>query len=216
MLCVPLNLRRQTERKFPSDFVAFVAKLFLGFLRAVLRVTICGTGDAMKVKYGFGLLFLLVLFSVNGYAQDSESAAETADRLKLQLIDVQAQEEALRAHAQELDESLKPENIERSLAGVGSTRPEELRESRRRQLTIEKSGVTAQLKVLETTHQRLQTAIANAEALAYQQSARPTQMVVTTSRRGYQLLMLGGGGLLALALGSGAFLYRRKIRHRSV
>jgi hypothetical protein len=170
----------------------------------------------MRFKAGFALLFSLLLISINAYAQESESPAETADRLKIQLIDVQAQEEALRGRVQELDESLKPENIERSLAGVGSTRPEELRESRRRQLTIEKNGVLAQLKVLDSTHQRLQTAISNAETLAYQQSARPTQMVVTTSRRGYQLLMLGGGGLLALALGGGAFLYRRKIRHRSV
>ena len=170
----------------------------------------------MRFKAGFALLFSLLLISINAYAQESESPAETADRLKIQLIDVQAQEEALRGRVQELDESLKPENIERSLAGVGSTRPEELRESRRRQLTVEKNGVLAQLKVLDSTHQRLQTAISNAETLAYQQSARPTQMVVTTSRRGYQLLMLGGGGLLALALGGGAFLYRRKIRHRSV
>jgi hypothetical protein len=170
----------------------------------------------MRFKAGLALLFSLLLISINAYAQESESPAETADRLKIQLIDVQAQEEALRGRVQELDESLKPENIERSLAGVGSTRPEELRESRRRQLTIEKNGVLAQLKVLDSTHQRLQTAISNAETLAYQQSARPTQMVVTTSRRGYQLLMLGGGGLLALALGGGAFLYRRKIRHRSV
>jgi hypothetical protein len=170
----------------------------------------------MKFKFGLALLFSLVLFSVNTYAQESESPAETADRLKLELIDVQAQEEGLRGRVQELDESLKPENIERSLAGVGSTRPEELREARRRQLTIEKNGVLAQLRILESTHQRLQTAIANAETLAYQQSARPTQMVVTTSRRGYQLLMLGGGGLLALALGGGALLYRRKKRHRSV
>jgi hypothetical protein len=170
----------------------------------------------MRFKAGLALLFSLLLLSVSAYAQESESPAETADRLKIQLIDVQAQEETLRGRVQELDESLKPENIERSLAGVGSTRPEELRESRRRQLTIEKNGVLAQLKVLESTHQRLQTAISNAETLAYQQSAKPTQMVVTTSRRGYQLLMLGGGGLLALALGGGAFLYRRKIRHRSV
>ena len=170
----------------------------------------------MRFKYSFALLFVLLLFSITGYAQESETAAETADRLKSQLIEVQAREEALRARAQELDESLKPENIERSLAGVGSTRPEELRESRRRQLTIEKNGVMAQLQTLESTHQRLQTAIANAEALAYQQSAKPTQMSVIASRKGYHLLMIGGGGLLALALGGGALFYRRKIRNRSV
>ena len=170
----------------------------------------------MRFKAGLALLFSLWLLSVNAYAQEGESPAETADRLKLELIEVQAQEESLRGRVQDLDEGLKPENIERSLAGVGSTRPEELREARRRQLTIEKNGVLAQLKVLESTHQRLQTAISNAETLAYQQSARPSQMSLSASRKGYHLLMLGGGSLLALALGGGAFLYRRKIRHRSV
>jgi hypothetical protein len=114
-----------------------------------------------------------------------------------------------------LDESLKPENIERSLAGIGSTRPEELREQRRRQLTIERDGVQAQLKTLETSRQRLETALANAEVLAYQESARPTQMLSASKPRSYQLLMLGGGSLAVLALGGGgALFYRRKIRHR--
>jgi len=115
-----------------------------------------------------------------------------------------------------LNEALKPENIERSLAGVGSTRPEELRESRRRQLTIERDGVQAQLNTLEAGKQRLETALQNAEILAYQQSARPTQMLSASSPRRYQLLMLGGGGLAALALGGGALFYRRKIRSKSV
>ena len=68
------------------------------------------------------LLFVLVL-AVNVSAQESESAAEHVDRLKGQLIEVQGKEEALRTHLQQLDEAIKPENIERSLAGVGSTRP---------------------------------------------------------------------------------------------
>ncbi|HEU4796379.1 MAG TPA: hypothetical protein VFT02_12155, partial [Pyrinomonadaceae bacterium] len=63
--------------------------------------------------------------------------------------------------------------IERSLAGIGSTRPEELREARRRQLTIERESVKAQLKLIETTKARLETAIASAEGRAYQESALP-------------------------------------------
>jgi hypothetical protein len=165
----------------------------------------------MKVKSSLGLL-LVLLFSVNGYAQEPVSAAETAEKLRAQLLEVQAKEDELRTRAQQLEESLKPENIERSLAGIGSTRPEELRESRRRQLTIERDGVQAQLQTLETSKLRLESALANAEALEYQQSARPAQMAATTSRKGFQLLLLGGGGLAALALGGGAFFYRR--RHR--
>ena len=163
----------------------------------------------MKLKSGLVLLLVLV-FSAAAYAQETASAAESVEKLKAQLLEVQGKEEALRARAQQLDESLKPENIERSLAGIGSTRPEELRESRRRQLTIEKDGVLAQLRTVETSRQRLETALANAEILAYQQSARPTQMMSATSPRRYQWLMLGGGSLAAFALGGGALFYRRR------
>jgi len=169
----------------------------------------------MKLKSGLLLLFLL-MFSVTAYAQESGSAAESVEKLKMQLLEAQGKEEALHARVQQLDDSLKHENIERSLAGIGSTRPEELRESRRRQLTIERDGVMAQLRTVETSRQRLETALANAEIVAYQQSARPTQMMSASSPRRYQLLMLGGGSLAALALGGGALFYRRKIRNRSV
>jgi hypothetical protein len=165
----------------------------------------------MKLKSGLVLLFLLA-FSVTGYAQETASAAETVEKLKAQLLDVQGKEEDLRSRVQQLDESLKPENIERSLAGIGSTRPEDLRESRRRQLTIQRDGLLAQLQTLENNRQRLETALANAEIVAYQQSARPTQMLSASSPRRYQWLMLGGGSLAALALASGAFFYRRKFR----
>ena len=166
----------------------------------------------MRFKSGLVMLFLLV-FSVSAYAQQSApSAAESVEKLKSDLLDLQGKEEALRARLAELDESIKPENIERSLAGIGSTRPEELRESRRRQLTIQRDGAAAQLQTLETERQRLEAALANAEIVAYHESARPTQMLSAKSPRQFQLLMLGGGGLAALALGGGAFLYRRKFR----
>src|SRR5215212_8512417 len=132
------------------------------------------------------LVLFVFIFTATANAQESSSAAESVDKLRAQLLDVQAKEEELRARAQQLDESLKPENIERSLAGIGSTKPEELRESRRRQLTIERNGVQAQFKLLEISRQRLETAITNAEALAYQQSARRAQMTATTSRKGFQ------------------------------
>src|ERR1043165_8223563 len=61
------------------------------------------------------------------------------------LSDIQAQEDELRTRVQQLDEAMLPENIEKSLAGVGSTRPEELRENRRRALETEKNGLLAQI-----------------------------------------------------------------------
>jgi len=173
----------------------------------------------MKVK--FLLSVLILMFAANGYAQEAQpaTAAESLEKLRAQLLDVQAKEQELRERAQQLEESLKPENIERSLAGVGSTRPEELREYRRRQLTKERDGVLAQLKVVETSRQRLETAILNAQGRAYQESARPTpveqlQLVTVSSVWGYRWLMFGGGGVAALALAGGVLFYRRKIRLR--
>ena len=173
----------------------------------------------MRFRSFFILLFLVVAFTTDGYAQDQrpESAAESLEKLRAQLLEVQAKEQDLRSRLQQLEESLKPENIERSLAGVGSTKPEELRESRRRQLTIERDTVLAQLKILESSRQRLETAILNAEAAAYHQSARPTpesQMMVAASASSYRWLLFGGGGLAAVALAGGVLFYRRRIKLR--
>ncbi|MCA1575348.1 MAG: hypothetical protein LC770_12595 [Acidobacteria bacterium] len=67
-------------------------------------------------------------------------------------------------------EYLKPENIEKGLAGIGSTRPEELREQRRRQLEIEKKSVQTRLDQLATSRTRLE-GIVQADAAAYHSSA---------------------------------------------
>jgi hypothetical protein len=159
---------------------------------------------------------LVLLAFVSVYGQESTSAADTVDKIKLQLLDVQAKEDELKARAAQLEEALKPENIEHSLAGVGSTRPEELREARRKQLTIERDGVLAQLKILETSRNRLETALAQAEGRAYQESARqiPTQALVAESRTSARWLVIGAVGLFALALIAGLVIYRRAIKLR--
>src|SRR6266566_4259076 len=96
--------------------------------------------------------------------QDSNGPAKTAENLRAQIQEVQAKEAELQIRSQQLDEALKPENIERSLAGVGSTHPEELREMRRRQLEIQRKGIQSQLDNLATTRARLEAAIATADA----------------------------------------------------
>ncbi len=126
----------------------------------------------MKHKAGLILFLLLLTFSSAVQAQQASSAGEAAERLRAQLLEIQTKEAALQERAEYLDEALKPENIERSLAGIGSTRPEELRETRRKNLQIQRDGVTAQLRVLETSRLRLEAAILDADARAYQQSAR--------------------------------------------
>src|SRR5882762_3523219 len=84
-------------------------------------------------------------------------AQEQAAKLRAQLTEVQARQEEQQARLRYLEEELKPENIEHSLAGVGSTHPEELREQRRRQLEKEKAAVSAQLEQLAISRTRLET-----------------------------------------------------------
>lgn len=113
-------------------------------------------------------------------ARIQTSAQEKAASLRAQLSDVETKQAELQTRLQNLEEQLKPENIEKNLAGVGSTKPEDLREQRRRQLEIERNGVQKQLDLLNTSHSRLETAIAQADADAYRQSAAP----VTTTPAG--------------------------------
>src|SRR5215510_4082137 len=169
----------------------------------------------MKLTSSLMLLFVFVLGVISVSAQEPVSAAEQVDKLKSELLDVLGKEDTLRTRLAQLDEDIKPENIERSLAGVGSTRPEELREHRRRQLSIERDGVLAQIQTLETNRLRLESAIANAEALAYQESARPrpiesNQIMIAAGGIPLWFVFAGGGSVALLALGGGAFLYRRK------
>lgn len=174
----------------------------------------------MKFMSSLAPLLLVLVFAMNGYGQDPPAtAAESLEKLRAQLLELQEKEGALRERAAQLEESLKPENIERSLAGVGSTKPEALRETRRRQLTIERDGVLAQLKIIENGRQRLETAIAEAEARAYHESARPAptveiQMLAASTGWAYKWLMFGGGAVAGLMLTGGVLLYRRKIRLR--
>jgi hypothetical protein len=169
----------------------------------------------MKSQIYTALLIVLLTTAANIQAQP-KSAAQEADDLRLQLLDLQTQEEGLKAHAAQLDEALKPENIERSLAGVGSTRPEELREARRRQLQIERDGVAAQLRTLEAGRQRLEAALRDAEARAYHESAGVASngMFSVQSILARRWLVGGGAGGFVAALVAGLFI-RRRLRARS-
>jgi hypothetical protein len=113
-------------------------------------------------------------------AQIQNNAQEKAAGLRAQLGEVETKQAELQTRLQKLDEEMKPENIAENLAGIGSTKPEDLREQRRKHLEIERNGVQKQLDLLTTSHTRLETAIAQADAEAYRQSAAPVPTATTT------------------------------------
>ena len=127
----------------------------------------------IRLTIFLGVLIAVSLLAVRTPAQSN--AQERAANLRAQLIEAQARQAELQTRLQQLEEDLKPENIERSLAGVGSVHPEELREARRRQLEIEKRGVQSQLDVLAASRSRLEIAIAAATPKAIGRALVPAR-----------------------------------------
>jgi chromosome segregation ATPase len=101
------------------------------------------------------------------YQMDMERltrAEQRAEQLRSQLIDVQGKIADFESRLEQIEFALKPENIENSTAGYGSTRPEQAREARKKQLEGERSRVQAQLKLVENSKSRLEVAVANADS----------------------------------------------------
>ena len=118
------------------------------------------------------LVFLFVVLSgKNVFAQDAPSPFEQAQKLRSELSQLHDREAEIKIRLAELDYDLKPENIERHFAGVGSVHPEELREARRKQLQFEKDRLVGQLSEIDQNQARLETEIQLADSKAYQQSA---------------------------------------------
>ena len=125
----------------------------------------------MKIPGALLLLAALVLITAEVSGQDNDAAA-TVSNLKAQLSEVQYRQAESQIRLEQLENDLKPENLARHFNGFGSSRPEELRETRRRQLQLEKDHVVLQLEQLAADRTRLTAAISDAEARAYHQSAQ--------------------------------------------
>ena len=121
-------------------------------------------------------LLVLLVFLIGGcvpeaFAQTAPSAFEQAQKLRADLSQLHDREAEIKIRLTELEYELKPENIERHFASVGSVHPEELREARRKQLQLEKDRLTGQLSEIDQNQARLETEIQLADSKAYQQSA---------------------------------------------
>jgi hypothetical protein len=128
-------------------------------------MSVCGKkGDYVRRIIICVLLILGATFPA--WAQDASAAELQIERLHAQLRDVVDLESRLQDRAARLDEDLRPENVERSVAGVGTTDAEALRAKRREDLEKQKTDVTAQLAETSAKRTRLEAEIAAAEAEA--------------------------------------------------
>lgn len=101
------------------------------------------------------------------YQMDMERltrAEQRAEQLRSQLMDVQSKIADFESKIEQIEWALRPENLENSTAGYGSTRPESLREARKKSLESERTRVQAQMKLAETSRLRLEVAVSNADS----------------------------------------------------
>lgn len=109
---------------------------------------------------------LLIVAAAPAQAQDVSANELRIEKLRAQLRDVVDREAQLQDRVARLDEDLKPENVERSVATVGTTDAAALRDKRREQLEKEKAEVNGQLSEAAAKRAGLEAEIAAAEAEA--------------------------------------------------
>jgi membrane protein involved in colicin uptake len=99
-------------------------------------------------------------------AQEVSGVELRIERLRAQLRDAVDREAQLQDRVARLDEDLRPENVERSVAAVGTTDASALRAKRREELEKQKADVAGQLSEASAKRARLEAEIAAAEAEA--------------------------------------------------
>jgi len=92
-------------------------------------------------------------------------AEERAEILRKQLIELIEKETQFKMRLAQLEEEMRPENIERTLSTYGTTRTVEIRETRRRVLENEKRGVDSLLQITSQSRLRLEEDVRQADQL---------------------------------------------------
>lgn len=90
---------------------------------------------------------------------------ERAEILRKQLIELIEKETAFKVRLTQLEEEIRPENIERAMSGVGTTRTVELRDTRRRALDNEKRGIENLLNITTQSRFRLEEDVRQADQM---------------------------------------------------
>lgn len=89
---------------------------------------------------------------------------QRAEKLDEQLFSIAREESNLQAQLEEVNEQLRPENIQQ-IQILGSLRPEEVRESARRKLTNQQMRIQAQIQLLQQSRTRIHSSISVTDML---------------------------------------------------
>lgn len=93
-------------------------------------------------------------------------AEQRAEMLRRQLFELIEKETLYRTRITQLDEDMRPENVERALSAYGTTRTAEIRDTRRRVLETDRRGYQSLLTLTIESRTRLEGELRQADALA--------------------------------------------------
>jgi exonuclease VII large subunit len=92
-------------------------------------------------------------------------AEQRAETMRKQLIELTEKENQLKARLAQVEEDSRPENINRNLNVVGTTRTPEIREDRRRYLETERSSLQNLIQQVSQNRFRLENEVQEADLL---------------------------------------------------
>lgn len=92
-------------------------------------------------------------------------AEQRAEIMRRQLLEMAEKETVYRTRLMQLDDDMRPDSIDRSLSGMGTTRMQDLRELRRGQLLNERRGVEILLNQAAASRVRLEDDLKQADEL---------------------------------------------------
>ena len=124
-------------------------------LRARLNAIESSTSKEADQKQKRLLLYLDIL----------TKAEQRAENLRKQVFEMIEKETVTRTRLDSIDIDVRPESIERNVALVGTMRPEELREARRRSLTAERTNLQNLLADIQRTRSVLEQNLQRADSL---------------------------------------------------
>jgi len=92
-------------------------------------------------------------------------AEQRSESLRKQRFDLLEKENSIQTRLDQIEIDIRPENIERQVAVMGTLRPEEIREAKRRALDSERKNLQALLAQVQSTRGSLDQTVDKAEQL---------------------------------------------------
>jgi len=92
-------------------------------------------------------------------------AEQRAESLRKQSFDLLEKENSIKTKLEQIENDLRPESVDRSVAFTGSLRPEELRAARRKSLEAERSNLQTLLAEIQRTRTSVDANVVKADQL---------------------------------------------------